>query len=265
MVLRSGAQASVVACASSSSAAATRASQVPTLAPRPLAGTAWSAAYSREGRTQMRLQVARRDEQQPQRQVRRGLEAVDGGRRRLPPACVHGKKVVFVTWCLTKRDCAPPQARRLRRLHTRGLRAPHLPWTPQDRSPSPARAPVPVPAAAAEADNDSSLFFTEPLLRGLVLGVGAGVLCELVHVALKVRMSAPGWRANLEPCMTLSCCCPAYSSRTQHTLHAHVYVGSPPAQVGDIASDNAGWHLPSIAAMYEHLRPLFVVDHVAAL
>lgn len=68
------------------------------------------------------------------------------------------------------------------------------------------------------ASEDSELLFTEPLLRGLVLGVGAGVLCEVLHVALKVTDIAGG----------------------------------------------AGWNLPSAADMYESLRPVFLVDHVAA-
>ena len=41
----------------------------------------------------------------------------------------------------------------------------------------------------ASGGEDSEPLFEEPLLRGLVLGVGAGVLCEVLHVALKVRLA----------------------------------------------------------------------------
>jgi hypothetical protein len=46
-----------------------------------------------------------------------------------------------------------------------------------------------------ETPSDASPFF-EPLLRGLVLGVGAGVLSEVLHVATKVRGGRGGQRAN---------------------------------------------------------------------
>lgn len=40
-------------------------------------------------------------------------------------------------------------------------------------------------AVGAEAEPH----FLEPLLRGLVLGVGAGILCEVLHVAFKVQIA----------------------------------------------------------------------------
>ncbi|GLC44619.1 hypothetical protein PLESTB_001326400 [Pleodorina starrii] len=41
------------------------------------------------------------------------------------------------------------------------------------------------PTSSDPSSSDVSPFF-EPLLRGLVLGIGAGILCELAHVAFKV-------------------------------------------------------------------------------
>lgn len=41
-----------------------------------------------------------------------------------------------------------------------------------------------------DGTDDAPSPFIEPLIRGLVLGIGAGVLTEMLHVAFKVRVSA---------------------------------------------------------------------------
>ncbi|KXZ50765.1 hypothetical protein GPECTOR_15g450 [Gonium pectorale] len=48
------------------------------------------------------------------------------------------------------------------------------------------------PSAPQLGEATDSSPFIEPLLRGLVLGVGAGVLCEVLHVAFKVSQATDG-------------------------------------------------------------------------
>lgn len=56
-------------------------------------------------------------------------------------------------------------------------------------------------AVAVPSEQDANYFF-EPLLRSLVLGMGAGMICETAHQLIKVREHY--WLATTRTCTLLS-------------------------------------------------------------